>query len=153
MAGHACSLFIAVDAELPVSIGVIRPGTAEAVIAVVLPAASGACTQRDAGRVLSPERSAVSTAPQPARWQMRVCVLLSPLDCHSSPQSWTSFPYSAPHFSQVLPVVQVGVSVPPVCWVYLGLPSAQIHLSAIQTFFLDPMEFVALVFVRARKIP
>ena len=122
-------------------------------IAVVLPAASGACTQRDAGRVLSPEQSAVSTAPQPARWQMRVYVLLSPLDCHSSPQSWTSFPYSAPHFSQVLPVVQVGVSVPPVCWVYLGLPSAQIHLSAIQTFSPDPMEFVAPVFVRARKIP
>ena len=34
-----------------------------------------------------------------------------------------------------------------------GITVSQIHLSAIQTFSLDPMEFVAPVFVRARKIP
>ena len=62
--------------------------------------------------LLSPEQLAVSTASQPSRWQVRTCSLLLPLDCHA-PQSWPSLPYSAPHWAQVLPVVQVGVSVPP----------------------------------------
>ena len=81
--------------------------------AIILLAADGAFALCDAGR--GAVAGAVCRFDRVAAFTLAGTGvgLVSPLDCHA-PQSWPRIPYSPPHFSQVLPMVQVGVSVPPV---------------------------------------